>query len=72
MKNIMLLLIITCLGFAVAEDAVKTVTSGVIEVGPVVVVSCSCRACRRRPFIRCVVLVPVSAELLWLTPELDA
>jgi hypothetical protein len=31
MKNIMLLLIITCLGFAVAEDAVKTVTSGVIE-----------------------------------------
>lgn len=34
MKTIVVFLV-ACLGFVAAQDAVKTVTTGVIEVGPV-------------------------------------
>jgi hypothetical protein len=40
MKKILVLFLAALVGLAAAQDAEKTVTSGVIEVGPVLVAEC--------------------------------
>jgi hypothetical protein len=72
MKVALVVLFVALVGCAVAEDAVETVTSGVIEVSPVAAAGCPMDVRSDTDTGSYHAWFAYVAELLRLTPELDA
>jgi hypothetical protein len=72
MKKVLAMLLVALVGGVAAQDAVETVTTGVIEVSPVAAAGCPLKVRSDADTVQPCACLSYYAELLRLTPELDA